>query len=308
MKRILVIHYSQTGQLDRVADSMVAPLQAAPDIDVTHLRLEPETPFPFPWPVMQFFDTFPECVHLDAPPLRPLAIDPKADFDLVILCYQVWFLSPSLPVTAFLRSSEGRQILDGRPVVTVTACRNMWLNAQQQVRRLLDEAGARHLDHVALVDRGPAMATFYTTPRWLLTGQKGSAGVSEADITACARFGTALLEGLRQDAEKGDAPLLSGLRAVEVDERLMMSERIGYRSFRIWGRLIRAAGDPGAWQRKPLLVVYAVFLIGMILTVVPLSMAIRALLKPLLRTRLAAMREHFEQPSGSLDYKMKDLS
>lgn len=308
MKQILVVHYSQTGQLAQVAKSIVTPLEAASGLEITHLRLEPETPYPFPWPVGRFFDTFPECVYLDAPPLAPLGIDPAAHFDLVILCYQVWFLSPSLPVTAFLRSEAGRQILKGRPVVTVTACRNMWLNAQQQVRHLLDEAGARHLDHVALVDRGPAMATFYTTPRWLLTGHKGSAGVSARDIDDCARFGVALVEGLRKDAERSGAPMLAGLRAVEVDERLMMSERIGYRSFRIWGRLIRAAGPAGAWQRKPLLLVYAAFLICMILTVVPLSMAARALLKPLLRKRLAASREQFEQPSGSLDYRMKDCS
>ena len=49
-------------------------------------------------------------------------------FDLVILAYQVWYLAPSGPITAFLKSEAGRRLLHGRPVVTVIACRNMWLH------------------------------------------------------------------------------------------------------------------------------------------------------------------------------------
>lgn len=308
MKKVLVVHYSQTGQLQRVADALGGPLRDAGDVELVELVLEPQAAYPFPWPLGRFFDTFPEAVHLDAPPLKPLAVDPAQDFDLVIFCYQVWFLSPSLPATAFLRSDSGRRLLRNRPVITVTACRNMWLMAQEQVKRLLDQAGARLLDHVALTDNGPAMATFFTTPRWLLTGRKGSAGVSEADIAASRRFGQAILDGLRADAERGSGPLLAGLRAATVNEHLMMSERAGYRSFRIWGRLIRAAGRPGAWQRKPLLVIYAGFLVCMIVTIVPVSAALRALFYPLLQRRLARQREYFEQPSGSLDYNMKDIA
>jgi hypothetical protein len=196
-------------------------------------------------------------------------------------------------------------LLENKPVITVTACRNMWLVAQETVKKELQDAGAHHCDHVALVDRGSAFATFITTPRWLLTGRKESfwrfpaAGVAADDIRASRRFGLALREALETDAEKRHAPMLCGLRACVVDERLIASEKVGRRSFKIWSRLLRACGRPGTPLRRALLAFYLVFLVSLILTVVPLSMLLKAALRPLLRKKLAAARTYFEQPSGS---------
>ena len=64
LKNVLVINYSQTGQLAEITAQVITPLRAAGH--QVHLEtLVPETPFPWPWPVVQFFDTFPECVQLD---------------------------------------------------------------------------------------------------------------------------------------------------------------------------------------------------------------------------------------------------
>src|SRR5262245_19155860 len=60
MKRILVIHYSQTGQLTEVVRAFVGPLLEAPDVEVVFETLAPERPYPFPWPFLQFLDAFPE--------------------------------------------------------------------------------------------------------------------------------------------------------------------------------------------------------------------------------------------------------
>ena len=108
MTKVLVIHFSQTGQLDRVAERFTGPLVDAADIEVTFEQLRPVDPFPFPWPFLRFLDTFPECIYLDPPPIRPLSIDPGETYDLVVIAYQVWFLSPSLPVTAFMQSDAAR--------------------------------------------------------------------------------------------------------------------------------------------------------------------------------------------------------
>ncbi|MFW6348832.1 MAG: dialkylresorcinol condensing enzyme [Thiohalospira sp.] len=304
-KRILVVHYSQTGQLDAVVHSLVAPLEAAGH-ELHYENLRPVEPYPFPWGFFRFLDVFPESVYLDPPELEPFGFDPTDSFDLVILGYQVWFLAPSLPVTGFLQSQAGRAVLAGTPVVTVAVCRNMWVMAQEKVKALLDAAGARLIDHVALVDPGPSLATFITTPRWMLTGKRGSpggwlppAGISREQIHDSARFGRALVDALARDGERGPGPLLHGLRAVEVDPALVASERAGERSFRIWGRLVRAAGRQGQLRRRPILALYVVFLVTLILVVVPPSLLLRRLLQPLARERLAARRRLLEQPSGS---------
>ena len=110
------------------------------------------------------------------------------EFDLIILAYQVWFSAPSLSVTAFLKSSAAQQLLRGKPVITVIGCRNIWGQAQETVKQLLSEVGARLLDNVVLTDQVSALASFVTTPRWLLTGKKDefwkfpAAGISQSDI------------------------------------------------------------------------------------------------------------------------------
>src|SRR5258707_13402758 len=132
MKKVLVIQYTQSGQLSDVLRNFTAPLASAEGIALTVETLRPKTPFPFPWPILRFFDTFPETVYLDAPELEALSVNAGERFDLVILGYQAWFLSPSLPTTAFLRSDAAKKLLKDTPVVTVVACRDMWLMAQEQ--------------------------------------------------------------------------------------------------------------------------------------------------------------------------------
>ena len=309
MARILVLHYSQTGQLTRAVQSMLRPLTGRPDVEIVWQNLEPVEAFPFPWGFFRFFDTFPECVHLDPPPIRPVAFGPEARFDLVILAYQVWFLSPSLPVNAFLKSEAARALRD-TPVITFIACRNMWLSAQEKTKVMLQALGARHIDNVVLTDQGPPWATFITTPRWLLTGQKNGfwgifppAGVSEAEIAAAARFGRALADALPL-LQSTRGPLLSGLGAVKVNPGYITGEKIVHRSLRLWGALLRAIGKPGAPLRRLALVVYIVFLVVMILTVMPVSIVVRALLRPLLRKRLDAEVARLEAPSGSSTERM----
>lgn len=304
-KRVLVISYSQSGQLAAVAEQMLSPLREAAGIEVHVESLRPQPAYPFPWPFFRFLDAFPESALMQPPALAPLSLTGDEDFDLILLPYQVWFLAPSAPVTAFLKHPIGQRLLKGKPVVTVIACRNMWLLAQEKMKALLSDCGARLIDNVVLVDPGPTLATFITTPRWVLTGKKDGfwgmppAGLSAAQIGATRRFGQALRDALGRDAERGSQPLLAGLAAVQADPRLYISEKAGNRSFFLWGSLLRAAGKPGSPQRVPLLALYLVFLVLMIVTVVPISLALQALLRPFLATWLGRIKHQFEMPSGS---------
>jgi hypothetical protein len=306
MKSVLLIQYSQSGQLSDVARHIMAPLVESPDIEVTVETLKPVEDYPFPWPVIRFFDTFPEAVHLDAPPMQPTAVDPSRRFDLVILAYQVWFLSPSLPVTGFLKSDAARRLLRDTPVVTVIACRDMWLMAQEQVKALLSACGARLVGNVALVDEAGTMGSFLATPLWVLTGNRGPrlfgliprAGVKPEQITDSRRFGDRILEVLSRGAPI-DEQLLRHLGAVRVNDRLIASEKTARRSFMLWGRLLRSLGRQGAYLRKPVVCIYILFLATLILTFLPVSMLVKALLAPLTRDRIAAQKAYFGGPSGA---------
>jgi hypothetical protein len=304
MRQVLIVHFSQTGQLDRLAQSVCEPLQQCSDIQLDFLQLQPAQPYPFPWPFLGFFRIFPETVLMRPQPLLPLAVDASKRYDLVILAYQVWFLSPSQPMTAFLASSEAAQLLKGTPVVTLIGCRNMWLMAQEKVKNRLTELGARLVDNIALTDACGTAASFLATPLWLFTGRQKPygwvprAGIAEVEIVAASRFGTAIAQRLTADDQPIEQPMLTGLGAVRIDEKLIASEKVGNRSFQLWSRLLAALGPQQSRRRGAGLVVYIVFLLCLIVTVVPLSALLKKLLAPLLKQRTQREKAYFAGPSG----------
>ncbi len=304
MKRVLLVHYSQSGQLSRVARRLVEPLARAGDVEVVEEVLRPAPAYPFPWSFFGFLDAMPESVLLDPPALAPLAVRPDQHFDLVILAYQVWFLAPAGPMTAFLKSEAGRRLVSGRPVVTVIACRNMWLVAQEAVKDLIAAAGGRLKDNVVFTDQGGTIATLVTTPRWVLTGKKNAflglppAGVAEDEIAGADRFGRALLAALRAGRERDEGAMLRGLGAARVDPTLIFSERAARRAFGAWSRIIRLGGRRGAPARLPFLALFCVYLVAMVIVIVPPSLLVQRLLRPLLARRLESQKAYFELPSG----------
>lgn len=304
MRQVLIVHFSQTGQLDRLAQSVCAPLQQQADIQLDFLPLQPAQPYPFPWPFLDFFRIFPETVLMRPQPLLPLAVDASKRYDLVILAYQVWFLSPSQPMTAFLASPEAAQLLKGTPVVTLIGCRNMWLMAQEKVKNRLTELGARLVDNIALTDACGTAASFLATPLWMFTGRQKPyswvprAGIDEAEIVAASRFGQAIAQRLTADSLPIAQPMLRGLGAVKIDEKLIASEKVGNRSFQLWSRLLAAVGPQQSRRRGAGLVVYILFLLCLIVTVVPLSAVLKKLLAPLLKERTQREKAYFAGPSG----------
>ncbi|MCF7521118.1 dialkylresorcinol condensing enzyme [Neisseria sp. ZJ106] len=302
MKKILLVSYSQTGQLTRLAQSFISPLQNRADILLEHLPLKPQQDYPFPWSFQRFFNTFPETVHLQPEPLAEFALA-QEQYDLVVIAYSVWFLSPSQPITAFLQSGQAKKILKNTPVITLIGCRNMWLQAQEKMKKLLTDCQANLIGNVVKVDQCNDWASFITTPLWMLTGKKQAvnwlptAGIAEEDIADMQRFGKQLLQFFAQNRPL-DRTLFQGMGAVKIDEKLMMSEKVGARSFHIWGKILIKSGRFFPSFRTIMLYVYVVFLIAMILTVVPISALLKRLLKPLIQHKLDKQKRYFAEPSG----------
>jgi len=302
MKKVLVLYYSQSGQLKSVMDRIVAPLAQCESVQCDYLKIRPKTPFPYPWPFYAFFNVFPEAVYLDGCSVEQLKTE--EEYDLIILGYTSWFLSPSIPVTGFLQSDQAKKLFKNKPVVTVIACRDMWLIAQEKMKTLLTDLGAHLIDNVVLTDQGKSLYTFITTPRWMLTGKKDAfwffprAGVYEKEIAAASRFGDRLCIALQHDEERSKLPLLSNMGAVNVNGKLIATEHIAHRSFLIWSKLIKKAGVQGSRGRNVVITIYVIFLLTLILTVVPLNMLIRKLLSPFRKKSLAKAVYYYEQPSG----------
>jgi flavodoxin len=302
MKKVLVLYYSQTGQLKKVVDSFISDL-GDDEIKVDIRAIKPKVKYPFPWPFYQFFDEFPESVFMDGCELNPVE-DLEDDYDLIILGYTVWYMAPSIPVTAFMKSAQAKEIFKDKPVVTLVACRDMWVLAQEKIKDMLKDVGARLIDHVALTDQGGEVKSLVTLPRFLLTGKKNAfaffppAGIKQEEIDAASRFGKRLNEALKKDKEKEQEAMLTNLGAVSVNGKLIATEKIANRSFRIWSKLIKLAGKKYSFGRKVVITIYVIFLLLLIFTVIPINILARKILSVFQKEKIKAMEEYYELPSG----------
>lgn len=301
-KKVLVLYYSQSGQLKRVVDNFISELPNQ-NIKVDLKKIEPKVAYPYPWSFYQFFDEFPESVYMDGCEVNEL-YGLEEEYDLIILAYTVWFLAPSLPVVGFLKSKQAKKLFKNKPVITLIACRDMWIMAQEKMKKLLEDIDAKLIDNVVLSDQGKSVYTFFTTPRWLFTGKKDKvvflppAGISEDDIKGASRFGKRIRERLQENINFDFSPFLDNLGAVNINGKLVASEKIATRSFKIWGKLIKFSGEKRSFNRKIVISIYFIFLLTLILTIIPLNILIRKLIYPFQKNKIEDMEAYYEQPSG----------
>lgn len=278
MKKILVVQYSQTGQLTDIVKSILGPLSSDKTIQIDTLTLQPQPDYPFPWSTQTFCDVFPESVEGVPCALAPLDCNPDESYDLIILAYQVWYLSPSIPVHAFLQSPEAKRLLNETPVVTVIGCRNMWLLAQERVKRCIRDMGGQHLGNIVLGDRASNLVGVATIAYWMLTGRKDrllhifpKPGVDESDIRGAFRFGVILRKALQGDGLSLDQQVLNAVGAVRVEPAYIIFENRIMKIFRIWARFIRRRGGPGAPARQRRVRCFFYYLLVAIAVLAPLA-------------------------------------
>jgi hypothetical protein len=228
-KNILVIYYSQSGQLKDILDTFTAPLAEAGN-QIDEVRVQVARNYPFPWTGASFFSVMPDCVLSVPTELAPFHI-PQKQYDLVILGYQAWFLSPSIPVNSILQHNAVREILKNTPVVTITGARNMWISAMQRIKIILKQANAKLVGSIALVDKHHNFISFITIFYWMFKGKKErwlnifpKPGVADADIANSRNFGITIQNHLSSGNWEGLQDTLIQQKAIEVKYNLMFIE------------------------------------------------------------------------------------
>lgn len=302
-KRILVVYYSQTGEVRRAIDAFVTPFSDSGAV-VDIVQLEPQPPYPYPWKFGAFLRIFPDCLNGDAPEVNAPGLSIETDYDLIVLGYQVWFLSPSLPIQGFLQSKSSA-ILQGRPLITLTVCRNMWHNGFLKLRRMLEAKGAHLVDNIVVTHQGPAWSTFITTVRSLLTGKKNemlglpSASVDQRRIDEVKAMGGVVAEHLNSSSPMPGESMLKGHGAVHIDRNYLVPEIIAGRAFLAWARAAKAIGRRSTLGRTLFLYLFIFTLAIGIVTVIPLTMLGLKLFGARWQSRLNARIALLESPSGN---------
>ena len=252
MKEVLVVYYTQSGQLLDILKNITMTLEDS-EVNISYHRINLKEPFPFPWTKDRFYDAFPESfLQIPAEIHSPKSEILKKKYDLILLGYQVWFLTPSPPINSFLKSREAEKLLKNTPVVTVVACRNMWIQAQEKVKRLLKSKKAELVGHIALVDRHINHISVITIEHWMFSGRKDrlwgifpKPGVSDTEIANASKFGQPISEALMSNNYQNLQPNLLALDAIRVNPYLVKTDERGNVIFSKWANLLKKKGGPG---------------------------------------------------------------
>ena len=237
---------------------------------------------------MPFFQVFPESVREIPCELEPLKNDPDEDYDLVILAYQVWYLSPSIPITSFLKSEDARKIMKNKPVITVLGVRNMWIKAHERVSDMISQAGGRHVGNIVMEDPAGNLTSVITIVRWMMKGEKEpfrwmgrsfpAAGVPEEDIRNCDDFGKIIKPHIAAGDYTGLQQSLVAAGAVKVHPVLFRIESTGKRFFGHWSKLILKKGSYGDPAREGRLKAFQYYLFAVIYLISPIVAGIHRLI------------------------------
>lgn len=276
MKKILTIHYSQSGQLTEIVDQFCSGIENAA---FEHVRISPKYPFPFPWTNDVFFDIMPDTVLENAIELEPFSFQENT-YDLIILAYQPWFLSPSIPITALLKQESFQKMIKDTPIVTLIGSRNMWLNSQESIKKLILDAGGNLVGNVPLIDRNPNLLSVISILHWMQTGKKTKKwgifpkpGVSDEDIAGIKKFGQLINTDLHSNDFSGYQAKVVENGGVTIPTNILFIEGKAKRIFRIWANLIQkktaARGNRKFWVNFfKYYLLFALFIVSPILLLV----------------------------------------
>lgn len=309
MKKVLVVYYTQSGQLLKISKNITKELEDAQDVDLTYYEIKLKKSFPFPWNRKNFYNVFPETFLQKPTALKDLD-NPvlKEKYDLVIVAYQVWYLSPAIPTNSFLMQDIAKKLLKDTPVITVIGCRNMWIMAQEKIKKLLINSQAKLVGNIALVDRHINHISVITIIHWMFTGVKTrylgifpKPGVSEKDINESTKFGPSILKNLMNNSFQKLQQELVEKGAVKIKPFLVVMDKRANLIFSKWANLIDKKGPPNSKERQPWIRMFNTYLVIAIWLIAPIVFLLFLLTYVPLLGRTKKNKEYY----SSVEYHKK---
>ena len=293
-KKVLAIYYSQSGQLKDIIDCFCVPLIDA-GITVEKVNVKMQNDYPFPWTTKSFFSVMPDCVLGVPAELAPFMLK-ESSYDLIILGYQAWFLSPGIPFNSLIHHPTVRQVLKSSPVITITGARNMWVNAFEKVKKMVRETEAKLVGNIVLADKHLNLVSIFTIFHWMLSGKKDrylhifpKPGVSDADIANTKIFGTIVLPYLQKNEWDGMQADLISKKAVDLKYHLLFIESKAGVMFKLWANFIAKKKKKTIW-----LTLFRYYLLIALFIAAPIVFVIdRLFFKPFLAKYIRAKKEFY---------------
>jgi hypothetical protein len=304
LKKILVIYFTQTGQAKLAIDAVLKPFLDNPDYKVDYELIKPKKQLPYPWKYSEFFDVFPENVHAIPFDLEPLTIDVNTNYDLVFIGYQPWFLSICRPVNSFLLSDTAKELLNGKPVITIINCRNMWLGAQEKMKQRLLDLNAKLVGNVIFADRSANLTSLVTVLAFELKGVKQNYmglfpryGVSDKDLEAAPQIGKLIETALKQNNFDKLQDLIVAKDFVTVKPNLLLMEGRGRALFPLYANYVSKKGTANTEERRGRVRIFGIVLPTAILILSPIITIVSRLAPLIAYGRMKKQIQYYQQNS-----------
>ena len=228
--------------------------------------------------------------------LKPFQLK-ESKYDLIILGYQAWFLSPSIPVNSILTHPTVKNVLKDTPVVTINGARNIWISAMERIKKILKSSDAKLVGNISLVDKHHNFVSFITIFHWMFKGKKEAfsifpkPGVSDEDIAHTSVYGNTVQKYLEAESWDGLQDELIQQKAIEVKYNLMFIESKASKIFAIWANIISKKKKKTAW-----LVAFKYYLLIALFVAAPIILTVDFIFfKPFLSGRI---KRQIQQYSG----------
>lgn len=194
MKNVLVVYYSQTGQLAEILNNFLLPMSADYHVDYAEIKTSQYT-FPLTWKSM--FEMFPESV-LQMSCEISYELPKGKDYDIIILGFQTWFLHLSLPMLAFSGTQDFCSLIKDKDVYLVMDCRNSWRPSMEYMENRVLDTGGIVKGRYVFGSAGGNLSGSISILHWFFTGNKKlpfftEPGVPQSDIEHASEYGTGLL-------------------------------------------------------------------------------------------------------------------
>jgi len=302
MNKVLILYYSQSGQLTEIVKNFAKPFEKSDNYSVTYANIKPVNDYKFPWTGYRFFDAFPESVNRIPCEIEPMDLGDE-DFDLIVFAYSVWYMSPSIPSNSFLCSDQAKRIIKGKPVITLLGVRNMWVVAQEYVKQKIADLGGNLIGNIVLRDRSENITGIITISYFLFTGKKDrflgffpKPGISDKDINGAEKYGVIVKKHFESNNIENLQKALIEAKAVKINPYLATTEQMAYkRVFTKWAKFILKKGGPGDPARKIRVRIFANYFPFAILVIAPIEYIFFLIFTPF---RLKAIKRDIKYFSG----------
>ncbi len=277
MKKILVIHYSQTGQLTQIIDNVTKNISS--NCVIEKVRITPKSDFTFPWKPSEFFSEMADTVALKGVELNDFIIK-EEKYDLIILGYQPWFLSASRPISGLFANEKFTKVIRNTPIVTVIGARNMWLNSQKDILSFINRFEAKLVGNIPLIDKHTNLVSALTISYWMFTGRKDKKwgifpkpGVSDIDISDAIKYGSVIEEHLVKNKLELLQDRLMEVGQFKINWDILFIEERAKKIFYVWTKIILKNGTSPS-KKKYLVFGFRCYLTFALFVISPLILTV----------------------------------